>query len=270
MPRSGCDLRTILAAALALAAAAGAEAAPSTAAAILGQDTWTRLQSAGKIVRTSSDGKALLIPSHPATAALAEALAAEKPGLLVETLFAIPRSAPADRAAELASVYGLLESFSSLKGIQYYSVSHGSMRTLFEESYRVASASSRSALPDPQPPTPSSLPAGEDPLVFQKDLTFGGNVYQYSLKTMRDSVYVSASNLGTLYYGIVPMVGAGGMRSRLVVILADDALIFYSASVAEAPGLFKSRIGESLANRAEALFRWLERRYKGLVLEGLR
>jgi hypothetical protein len=234
-------------------------AAEGTAAAqIIGPAAYAEIQAKGKAVRTGTSSLALL-PAHASAEGLRAAVAAEKPGVIVETVFALPRKGPPDltgRKAELASIYGLMRSFGTLKGIEYYSASHKAMRVLYAESYRIDDEVKRSPLPDPPAPAADSIPATETMLAFQKDLSLGANVYRYSFATFPDAVLVEATNLTIMSYGIVPMVSTGGFKTRILVIAADDAIVFYSASTANPPGIFRSRIGESLANRAEALFRW--------------
>lgn len=245
-------------------AAVSAEGAPAprlVAADIIGKDAYAEVRTAGKAVRT---GSALaILPAHAAAENIRAAIAAEKPSVIVETVFALPRARPADpaaRRAELAAIYGLLRSFGTMKGIEYYSASHKAMRVLYAESNRIDDPAKRTALPDQAPPAPDAIPASETLLAFQKDLSFGGNVYRYSFGAFPDGVLVEATNLTRMSYGIVPMVGPEGFKSRILVIAADDAIVFYAASSADAPGLVRAKLGESLANRAEALFRWFSAR----------
>jgi hypothetical protein len=241
------------------AAAPGAAggAAASSAAKLLGEAVYAEVQSKGKAVRTGAVLE--ILPSHPAAESIRAAVAAAKPGVLVESAFAIPRARSADPAkakAELAAIYGVMRSFGSMKGIEYYSASRKKMRTLYAESHRVDDATKRDPLPDEPAPSADAIPASETFIVLQEDLSTGTNVYSYSFSSYPEAVLVGATNLTRMSYGIVPAVGVGGLKSWLLVIAADDAIVFYSASAADPPGILKGRLGESLANRAEAMFRW--------------
>jgi hypothetical protein len=253
--------RAAVAAALGLAVLAPATLAAegATAAEIIGKAAYAELEANGKAVRTGSGPSLALLPAHASAEGIRAALLAEKPSIVVETVFALPRKAPPDstgRKAELAAIYGLMRSFSTLKGIEYYSISHKAMRVLYVESYRIDDEVKRSPLPDQTAPEADAIPATETILAFQKDLSLGSNVYRYSFESFPDSVLVEATNLTRMSFGIVPMVAPEGFRTRILVIAADDAIVFYSVSTANPPGIVRSRLGESLANRAEALFRW--------------
>jgi hypothetical protein len=245
--------------------------APSSSAAvsdIVGPSAYAELKSAGKLVRTNSDAKLGLLPASAAAGSIAQAVAAQKPGIVVEALFILPRKRPADEAgrkAELASVYGLMRSFSTLKGIEYYSASRGKMRTLYAESYRIDDPVKRHPLPDQPPLAADAVPASETMLAFQEDLSFGANVYRYAFSSYPDAILVESLNLTRMSYGIVPAVAAEKLATRVLVICAEDAIVFYSESGADAPGLLKSKIGESFANRAEVLFRWFSAKYAALA-----
>jgi len=149
-----------------------------------------------------------------------------------------------------------MRSFGSLKGIEYYSASRGRMRELYAESYRIDDPGKMNALADEAAPAPDAVPPSESLFVFQKDTTFGANTYSYAFASFPDAVLVEATNLSKMKYGPLTMVSEGELGMRLLVICADEAIVFYSESSVSAPALFRSRVGESFANRAEALFRW--------------
>ena len=224
---------------------------------------YQEMLSKGKAEFTGETGNARLLPSGPAADQAADriraAIVADKPGVLVETVFFLPRQGPADpagRKAELARIYWLLRSFSTLEGIQYYSVSHKSMRTLYAESYRIDGAETRLRLPDLPTPLPAEAPAEETLFAFQKDLSFGANVYSYVFTAHSTAVSSEMTNLTRMSYGIIPLVAPKALKTRLLVLPASDGIIFYAESDSSSAGPFRSRLEESFANRAAALFAW--------------
>jgi hypothetical protein len=217
------------------------------------------LISKGKATRTGDGATPQLLPIDPSADRIRAAVAADKPGILVETVFFLPRPAPADpldRQTELARIYGLLRSFSTLEGIQYYSVTHKSMRVLYAESYRIDGPETKLRLPDPPVPLPAEMPAEETLFAFQKDLSFGANTYSYAFKAYPDAVSTEMTNLTRLTYGILPLVAPKALKTRLLVIPASDGIVFYTESDSVSPGPFRARLAESFANRATALFAW--------------
>lgn len=246
--------------------AEGQAAQGSSLASLLPADAASALASSGKAVSTSA-GKLSLIPNHQAAKAIREAVEKEKPSLIVEAVFALKRPKPADAASaqtELASVYGILRSLGSLQGIEYYSASRKKMRTFYAESYIIDGPDSKTALSDPKAPLAGAIPQSETVYAFQRDLSFGANRYRYEYAAFPDAICLSSSNLTKMSYGIVPVAAPGELSTRLLVIQADDAILFYAASGAKAPGLVSGKLEDSFANRAEALFRWFSAKYAGI------
>lgn len=221
----------------------------------------------------SSAGEPGLLPRHSAAAAMRAAIAAENPSILVEAVFVLPRAKSADaplqgpaasRAGELASIYGIVRSLSSLQGIQYYSASRKTMRTFYSESYVIDGPDTRVRMPDPGIPSPGMLPAAETLYAFQRDLSFGGNLYRYDFATHPDAVAIRCTNLTRMSYRLIPVLAPKALVTRILIVQADDAIIFYAASGARAPGVFKDKIEDSFSNRAEALFKWFSAKYARL------
>jgi hypothetical protein len=258
--------RTISAAlVLALGAAVGAVSLAAqapvyrSAAELIGRTAYEEAVSAGKAVRVSSASAPTLLPAHSAAEFIRAALAAETPSILVEAAFVLPRALPGTgiaRATELASIYGLLASLGSLEGIQYWSASRNTWRTFYAESYRVDGPETKRRVADPSPPAPGAIPASERAFAFQRDLSFGSNYYRYDFRAFPDAVGLESTNLTRMSYGPVPVMAVEALKTRLLVIQASDAIVFYAASGADAPGLFRGKLEASFGNRAEALFRW--------------
>lgn len=236
------------------------------------------IRAEGRIVRAVSGEGALLLhiaPLVPASAELRAAIAAEEPSILVEAVFLLERPVPADPLAELASAYGILRSISSLQGILYWSASRKTWRTFYEESWRIADPETRSKVADSE--AGSSAP---DVTVYawQKDLSFGGNVYRYRYRlygmgTAAQAhevpagpacIFVESSNLTRMSYGIIPAMGPEGLKTRLIVVPCAEGILFYAVSAARAPGIpgLRGKLEDSFTNRAEALFRWFGDRFR--------
>ncbi len=240
----------------------GAQASrPQTLESLYGRTILGSLSTMGKVVRVAYKGDPSLLPDHPGSAALKSAIMATTPSIMVETLFALARTRPQDPAAaatELAGIYGYLRAIGSLQGIEYWSASRNELRTFYAESYRIDDPVTRKRLPDPPAPLPGKIPASESLFAFQRDLSFGSNVYSYAYSYSEDNFIVTQTNLTRMSYGLIPIIARGALSTRLFVIRADDAIVFYAVSGADAPGVFKSKLEVSFSNRAEALFRWFE------------
>jgi hypothetical protein len=237
-----------------------------SAQSLFARGVFAELSTAGKIIKTS-EGEPKFLPWHEGSAEIASAITAQHPDLLVEAVFFLPRASvdsnPA-RESELAAIYGLLRSFSSLEGIEYYSASRKTMRTFYAESYRIADPTSRTRVPDPPPPKPGAIPASEVLFSYQRDLSFGANVYRYDFSTRRDAIAFTCVNQTRMSYGIMPVLAPKALATRVLIIRASDGILFYAASGADAPGIFRAKLNDSFGNRAEALFGWFSSRIKDL------
>jgi hypothetical protein len=241
-----------------------------SAAEILGSEH-SLIEAEGKAIHVAEDGAVTLLPRHPAADAFRAAIASEKPALLVEALFVLPRTGPstkAGRSEELAAIYGLLGSFNSLEGIEYWSASRKTWRTFYAESYRVDGSETKRRISDPPAPKPGAVPLSEETLVFQRDLSFGANLYRYSFRGYDAAVSLESTNLTMMSYSIVPVLAVGALKTRLLVFQTSDAILFYAASGADVPGVFRGKLRDSFSNRAEALFRWFTREAKSLLAHG--
>ncbi len=252
---------------IALAALAAGAQAPRGAASLCAP-FYDEMIAKGRAQRMSGGASPKILPLAPGADRIRAAIEAEKPGILVETAFFLPREDPSDQAqrrAELARVYGLLRSISSLEGIQYYSVTYKKMRTLYAESYRIDSPETKLRMADPPAPGPGNIPAEETIYAFQKDLSFGGNVYSYVFRGLEGAVSADMTNLTRMSVGIVPMVAPQGLKTRILVIPASDGIIFYAESDSSSAGIFQARLEESFANRAAALFEWFKAKSAAFV-----
>jgi hypothetical protein len=200
------------------------------------------------------------VPRHQILKGLVEAVYRDlDPSVIVETLYIYKKPPDAEKNAisdaELAELFNGTLAMSTLAGIQYFSATRGSMRTFYETSSVIDGPSTKKSLPDPvytRPPAELTIYAR------QKDMTFGDNIYQYDFYTAAGTMIFIQQNLTSLTYGIIPAVGKNKLRSVVAVLDAGDQLLVYAASMAKAASLMgmNNRIGNSFANRADAILAW--------------
>ena len=202
-----------------------------------------------------------LIPRHEELRRFVASIQQDlNPSVMVETLYIYQKPQKADKtawtAAEQAKLYNEVIALSTLKGIQYYSASRGTMRTLYETSSVIDSPSGKKPLPDP---VYSAPPAELTLFARQKDLTFGDNFYQYTYHPMPGALVFVQENLSSMTAGILPAVGKNKLRSVAAILDAGDSLLIYAVSMAKVAALpgIKNRMGDSFSNRAEAILQWV-------------
>ncbi len=176
------------------------------------------------------------------------------PTFAVEVLFLVPAPELARHVdVELVTV---LQSISTMEGIEYYSESRGRMRTLFHESHLIRDPEQPARLPDP---TATALPDGETLYAYQRDSSFGRNVLELTYVATVEGVRLRMRNLTRmLYRGVLPAVGPESLEIDLVVVPVQGHVLFYGVAAARAAPLFglEDRVERSFTNRLEALYRW--------------
>ncbi len=224
----------------------------------------------GEELRRSSTGREASVawaPAHPLAERIERALGEEEPDVVVEALYLWRKPRSSVPEAELLAIYNVLRAVGSLQGIEYWSASRKTMRLFYEESWRVVSPEDRTRVPDEKV---GAAPPAETFTVWQKDLSFGGNLNRLDYRTAADGVLLESVNLTRMYYKFVPVAAPGTLKVRVLVLNTDEGLLFWAVSSARAavvPGV-RGKLEDSFGNRAEAVFRWFSAKageaWKGL------
>ena len=186
--------------------------------------------------------------------AVAADLAALEPGLGVE-LVALHRK-PGAASLPDERIFTILQSISTMAGIEYYSASRGYIRTLFYESYVIDNPDDRNRLSDP---VWQVAPDHDQLYIYQRDSSFGKNTLRVDYRTEGDAILLTMRNLTRmLYRGIVPAVGPERLMIHLVVMPLGDYLLVYGSSGADPISLLgmEERARTSFYNRIVALRDW--------------
>lgn len=156
-------------------------------------------------------------------------------------------------------LYNHLRAVSTLEGIEYYSASRGSHRTLYQQSYAIAGPDDHTRVPDP---VVGGVPARSTLYLVQEDSTFGHNVYRSDYRFDGTTITMQVENLTTMWWSILPLVNPGDFRSVVTVTPTDQGLLFYAAAGIHtiSIGGVRERSQSSLRNRLDALERWLRAR----------
>ena len=227
----------------------------------IGREKTAALLAGEKLVISQfNESQPRLIPQHRFLISLVDTIRYDlDPSVMVETLFIYEKPLNANREAwsdeEAVRLYNNILALSTLTGLQYYSISRGAMRTFYETSSVIDGQSTKKPLPDPvysRPPARLTIQAR------QKDTSFGDNIYQYDYYSEPGAFIFVQQNLTSMSYEIIPAIGKNKLQSVAAVIDAGNCLLVYIASMSKAasiPGM-KERIGNSFANRSEAIFNW--------------
>ncbi|MEE8441801.1 MAG: DUF6675 family protein [Spirochaetia bacterium] len=218
--------------------------------------------TAAELTVLISEGEITNMYEAPAVPRLAPAfadvvaadLAALDPRLGVELIVLL--RTPGIAAIPQERMFTVLQSISTMAGIEYYSASRGYMRTLFYESYIVDDPDHHNRLPDP---VRQVAPEHDRLYIYQRDSSFGKNILQLDYRTDGDAILLTMRNLTRMVYrGIVPAVGPERLLLHLIVIPVGDYLLFYGSSAADPVSLLgmEERARTSFHNRIIALRSW--------------
>lgn len=230
---------------------------------MLGNELLPALKAEGELVHTFGEGETpALIPEIEIKEEIEAEISELKPTIAVEVLILYESgNMNLDSTEALLSIYNILRSVSTMKGINYYSASRKRMRTLFTESYVVDSPELKNKLNDP---LIQIIPPYSKIYTFQKDLTFGENLYISEYHFGGNYIMVKNQNITTMRYLFLSMVKPKNSRNYLILIPIENQLIFYGLTCLRAfnfLGLEKRR-KNSLYNRTKAIYGWFIDRLK--------
>jgi hypothetical protein len=240
-------------------------AAPDPSTWIVGVDL-NELRTNGSVKKfyfSQADVKISLLSDSAMKNSLLARVGEQKPTVAVEALYYLhDKEFNGKVEDQQLRLYNTLRSISSLEGIQYYSASRKTMRTFYAESYVVDSFQTRKRIPDP---LVKAIPDKDLVNVYQRDLTFGGNDYEYDYRFGDGTIAFFSSNVSTIQYLIFPVIGPRKLNATVLVFPAGQDVLLYvfsSANAMSVPGL-NDRLKDSFSNRADALFSWFQAKVNG-------
>lgn len=185
----------------------------------------------------------------------------EQPPFFVESLYLFEKPAKrvGSRGAEASLISVILRSVSRLEGIEYFSTSRQSMRTLYARSYAIDGEKTKRRVPDPVGGNGHEVSA----LVLQEDLTFGENLYRYEFLETATAAGFLSRNVTTMRYSILKAVDPENLRVSLIVEDLGEYLLVYGltrAKFSPVPGV-ESKLNASFTTRAQAIYAWFIREY---------
>lgn len=214
-----------------------------------------------------SEDLALFLPLNPFKESITEELHGLDPNIGVESLYLLSIPGFLSNDNQILTLYNILRSVSTLKGIEYFSASRGRMRTFIKEAYTVNSFNEKERIPDQ---TVDRIPLDSKITVFQEDLTFGKGYYSIVYRYSENIINLFMKNLTTLWYGVIPLIREENMHIHIAVFPLDNRILFYGncgVKTVKFFGLEKTRT-ESFYYRIEALFRWFSDRIKEVYKGG--
>jgi hypothetical protein len=189
-----------------------------------------------------------------------------EPSVGVEILFYYPvRPERLDDTDFRRDVYNVLRSVSTMEGIKYYSASRERMRIFYHESYVIEGPENRDRVPDP---TVETIPKDSTIHIFQRDSSFGKNVYEARYRYADGTYVLSLVNLTRMYYKVFPVVAPQNVKINLAVMLTERGIVFYGNTAVDVITLLglQERVQDSFYNRLVAIYDWFKAQIKDTAM----
>lgn len=129
----------------------------------------------------------------------------------------------------MLSVFNTMRSVSTQEGITYISFRRGNEpHLLIRDSWYLETPRSRRKLPDP---VASELPQEDEGFVYQRDTSFGGNVYRHKYSIEDREIFLDIDNLETMrVLSILPVVRPEQLNISMSAYFLDEGLLLHAAA----------------------------------------
>ena len=220
-----------------------------------------RLRS-GQVIKAEmpANGAPTLLPMLDAADPIRQDVRALGPTVGAELLAILPGGRAAlDTPQGFLALSNALLAVSTMKGINYWSVSRGKETPLFLQSFAVESAQSTEPIADP---VLDAVPGQRDLFTLQEDNSFGKNTYAERFTATSAYVHVKTENLSAITFLLVPVVSPRGLVSHVIVIPAGTDALFYGLVYMKSnvPLGDRNHRVQSLENRLTAMAGWVNGR----------
>ncbi len=134
--------------------------------------------------------------------------------------------------ARQVSIFNTMRSISSQEVITYISHRAGDKpKELIEKSWYLETPKSRSSMADP---ISSSVPPKAEYIVYQKDSSFGSNIYRHTYTTSETEIFVNVVNLETMrVFGIFKALDKGQLAIAMATTQVDEGLLLVAMATIE-------------------------------------
>lgn len=130
------------------------------------------------------------------------------------------------------SIFNTMRSISTQEGITYISHRAGNKpKELIEKSWYLETPKSRSSMADP---VSTSVLSTAEYIVYQKDSSFGSNIYRHRYTTSATEIFVNVVNLETMrVFGIFKAVDKEQLAIAMSTTQVDEGLLLVAMATIE-------------------------------------
>lgn len=175
---------------------------------------------------TTKETRLTLLPYFEGRDELIQSLIVNSPEMSLEMLYEMPL--PDTKGEEMfLFLFNRLNSFSSMEGLEYFSANKDRMTLYLEECFLVEKKGKKKALENP---VFTQLPEEINYIIYQKDTTFGSNWYSVTTKVFEDAIWLSMTNISSMKYFFIPIMGKGDIKIDIIIIPDGDTIKLYTLS----------------------------------------
>ncbi|NOY08939.1 MAG: hypothetical protein GXP33_08870 [Spirochaetes bacterium] len=158
-------------------------------------------------------------------------------------------------------IYNILHSISTLKGINYFSVTRRKERILFYDSYVIDSPDKENRVKDP---FFKKILTDNKLYIFQHDSTLGKNIYLVKYFSNKDRIIMRTENITMIKYLFVPLINKHKLINYFIIIPGSRSILFYGASFAQFNSIIpvSGKRADSFYNRLKAMYSWFVKMLK--------
>ncbi|HRU28528.1 MAG TPA: hypothetical protein P5082_06165 [Treponema sp.] len=158
----------------------------------------------------------------------------------------------------LQAVYFALQNVQTLKGRLYHSYTKNKDIPLFNDAYRIESLQTKKKIPDPQNLQITTI-QNEQMFLMLDDANFGKSYYQAEITPMKKGILYTLTNVRSLNFGILPVVGEKKLIVRLYIEPLVEGLLIYSIAGADIPKIISSQVHmpSAIRKRLDVFIDWL-------------
>lgn len=148
-------------------------------------------------------------------------------GVAISSLLSYPEGwKEMSKEEQRLKLYNTLLSISTQKDLTYISHRAGDKeKTLFEDSAMLSSSNKKDRIEDP---TVTVVPSYAEYYAYQKDTSFGGNVYLLKYKVEENEIFMEISNYSELKFMGIGLVAPGKVNMALDIIPTEEGIYVYA------------------------------------------
>ncbi len=228
---------------------------------LLGKKLSQELLEEGELRHSFKKNESLtLFPDLPQRDGIVSAVTRLMPTIGVEYLLLYE---PHDEKASnpMEKMYNTLLAISTLKGVEYFSVSRNRMRIYFHDAYIIDSPDRKNKIDDP---SAADVPANTKVFAYLHDSSMGKYTAEVDYFYSGNTVIMNITNFTTLKRFLIPIVQPGELRTYIALMHLDDKILFYGLVYVKTINFLINleKNTESFYNRLIALYKWFKTNYQ--------